>query len=194
MVDWWGTAPSGGLPKENTLHTLTQSRSNRLWLLVVAVLLTIGVAVVASTADNPVTGSASPAAAYQPNSYSYCNQSVAWGTRVCYDRGDRYVYIYHTAPYTSPNISFPTNGYYGGSGYNQWGGTWANQAGYDEVTVQSPNLYVMGNVQPLGRIFFYENSGCYDYGNVICVYGGNFNYLQWYATGTPGYEFIVTDS
>jgi hypothetical protein len=164
-------------------------------LLIATVLAaTVALAGAATLADNPVTGDAEPAAAFQFTSYSSCNQSGHLGYRVCYDVGDKWVYIYNsssTSDYT-PDIAFPSNsgvdgiGTYTGyrgiwtSAESNWNGAWPLYVPVQDVTGEH-----------IGVGMAYYNQACHDAGNQICVYGGNFNYIAWYAN-TPGFEFVVT--
>src|SRR5512134_2145371 len=81
---------------------------NRLRLFIAGLALAGGLTTALVAADNPVTGEVEAAAAWAPNSYSNCAQSSAFGSRLCYDRGDRWIYVYYGGyGDTSVDLAFP---------------------------------------------------------------------------------------
>jgi hypothetical protein len=104
-------------------------------------------------------------------------QSAGYGTRVCFDISENLFKVYTPGLY----VQFASNGGSYSGPLGVWSGDeWRDVANTNGTNAWSPSAYT-----------YTSGDACYNSGNRICVYGGNNNFLKWFAS-YGDYEFVVS--
>lgn len=142
--------------------------------------LTVGVPVLEATTDNSVIEAVAGVDSASAAPTQDCNVA-RWnspnGGLVCFDRSERMFHIW-AGPYWG---SFPSNG-----------GSLISPLGYwtDAQWYPSFGLYHLTYADKPGAFVVTWQDGGADGANNIRVYGGNHDYLEWFAA-SAGYAFTV---